>query len=209
MELKEQMYEYLNDKFGEGFTDLIELPREVKIGERVLYLLNPGHTVSRKEFEQAAIDEHQEMLEDIVKKTGGFLAPTELPVESGLPDPRTVDILDWSDVAMDIPAKEYLLSDNLSPKEDYSIDWLFGLVFWHSSKQLVYIDFTHPKVKTVLSMEYDSEYQWTLGKNMYSNLAAFIQKRKDLIADIEARAGDGWTKLLQLNDTVFIQLKNL
>lgn len=208
IEVKEQFYEYLTHEFGEEFTKMIEPPEEAKIGERVLYFLKDSEIASRKEFDHEANDALRTTLQEVANKSGALLSPfIELPVESGLPYPRMVDIIDWDEVAMDIPAKKWVLSDDLLPKEDFGIKWLFGLCFWHSEKQLVYIDFTHPKVKTVLSAEYDEEYRISTGDNMQARLEQFKEKRMKLIQEVDANPCAYWAKLLQLNDTAFSQTK--
>ena len=208
IEVKDQFYGYLTHEFGEGFTKMIEPPAEVTIGERVLYLLKDSETASRKEFDHAANDALRKTLQEVADEAGSLLSPfIELPVESGLPYPRMVDIIDWGEVAMDIPAKKWVVSDDLLPKEDFTIKWLFGLCFWHSVKQLVYIDFTHPKVKTVLSAEYDEEYGISTGDNMHARLEQFKAKRAKLIQDVDANPYAYWAKLVQLNDTTFSQIK--
>lgn len=206
-ELKEQMFGYLNHTFGDGFTDLIELPKGLKIGERVLYRLKDDQIVERKEFDKVANDEFRKVLEGIAEKSGGFLAPPEIPVESGLPNPRMVDIAGWEDVSTEIAAKKYALSDDLLPSEDFAIEWLCGLMFGYSNKQFVYIDFTHPKVKMVFSSDFDSEYDIGLGRDMQSRFAQFIQTRKEVITALEEDQSMQWTKLLQLNNSTFVQSK--
>lgn len=204
IEVKEQFYGYLTQEFGEKFTGMIEPPAEVKIGERVLYLLKDSDTATRKEFDQAANDAHRQMLQQMAEEVGAQLSPfSEPPTDSGLPYPRMVDITDWSEVLV----KNYCSSGDLLPKEDFAIKWLFGLCFWPSGKQLVYIDFTHPKVKTVLSAEYAQEYDFSTGDNMQSRLEKFKEKRAKLIQEVDSNPFAFWAKLVQVNDTVFSQIK--
>src|SRR6266542_1650399 len=141
--VQQQFYEYLSDTFGPQFTEMIKPPEGVRIGERVLYKLQNQHEAQRKEVTQKDLDNFHQMMVGIAEGCGGIASPPEPPVTSGLPFPRTVDITDWSDVALGTPAMKYVVSDELLPKVDFSIEWLFGLVF-SSEKQLVYIDFTDP-----------------------------------------------------------------
>ena len=208
IKVKEQFYEYLADKFGESFTELIEPPEGVMIGERMLYKLQNGQKAERKEMTQKDIDKFHQMVADIAEKNGGVALESEPPVTSGLPYPRVVDILDWSDVAMDIPAKKYVLSDDLLPKDNFAIEWLFGVVFSPSGKQLVYIDFTHPKVKVAFSADYDAEYDFTIGLEMPRRLRQFKEKRAEIIQEVESRSNVLWAKLVQLDDETFMRLKN-
>ena len=204
IEVKEQFYGYLTQEFGDKFTEMIEPPIEAKIGERVLYLLEDSVTASRKKFDRAANDAHRQMLQQMCEEVGAQLSPfSEPPTDSGLPYPRMVDITDWNEVLV----KGYVSSGDLLPKKNFTIKWLFGLCFWHSNKQLVYIDFTHPKVKTVLSAEYDDEYDLSMGNNMQSRLEEFKEKRAKLIREVDTNPLAFWAKLVQLNDTVFSQIK--
>src|SRR3989344_1693278 len=204
IEVKEQFYGYLTQDFGDKFTEMIEPPIEAKIGERVLYLLEDSVTASRKKFDRAANDAHRQMLQQMCEEVGAQLSPfSEPPTDSGLPYPRMVDITDWNEVLV----KGYVSSGDLLPKKNFTIKWLFGLCFWHSNKQLVYIDFTHPKVKTVLSAEYDDEYDLSMGNNMQSRLEEFKEKRAKLIREVDTNPLAFWAKLVQLNDTVFSQIK--
>jgi hypothetical protein len=95
----------------------------------------------------------------------------------------------------------------LLPKENFSIEWLFGLVFGASDKRLVYIDFTHPKVKTAFSVQYDSEYELTFRHSMHEWLQAFSEKRAKMINVVESNPEIGWIKLVQINEQVLTQDK--
>ncbi len=204
IEVKAQFYEYLSSKFGDKFTDMIEPPSEAKIGERVLYVLDGSEVASRKEFDQKA---NEEFLQGIVGGIEGATFFTEPPVESGLPYARMVDITDWSEVAINGFAKEYTMSDDLLPKKDYTIKWLFGLCFAPRGNQLVHVDFTHPKVKTAFSADYELEYSFAPEIDMQHALKIFKEKRAKLIQEVESNPSVLWAKLVQLNGTTLSQIR--
>jgi len=207
-EIKKQFYGYLTEMFGDKFTNLIEPPERVLIGERVLYRLVDDKVAERKEMTEKDIDNLHQMLMKIAGESGAVI--TEPPITSGLPYPRMVDITDWSDAAMDIPAKKYATSDDLLPKDTFSIEWLFGVMFGPSDKQLVYIDFTHPRVKLVFAVYYESEYELTFCGNrnkMKDWLMKFNEKRAKIINEVEMRPELSWVKIIQLNDQILTQYK--
>ena len=116
-ELRQWFIDYLADTFGKQILDIIPTPDDHEVGERVLFKLKHGVSAERKEVTQKDADDYHQILVKAVSGIEGAQVITDpLPVTSGLPYPRMVDVLDWS-VAMEIPAKEYLASDTLLPKE--------------------------------------------------------------------------------------------
>jgi len=203
-EVKEQFFNYLTKTFGKKFLFLITPPDGVEIGERVLFKLQDGKKAERcEETKQETEEFHQSLVEAVGGIEGIQILPTEPPVSSGLPYPRIVDIRDW-DIAYDNPAKEYLTSDALLPKENFSIDWLFGLVFGFE-KQLIYIDFTHPKVKVIFSFVYDFEDVFIKTHLVYKRLEQFNKMRDALIEEAEGNPDLLWIKLVQIDETVSTQ----
>jgi hypothetical protein len=197
-ELEQWFINYLAETFGEQLLALIPMPVEYEIGERVLFNLKDRVTVERKEQTQEDADDLHQMLAKTVGGIDGVQVTTELPVTSGLPYPRIIDILDWS-VAMDIPAKKYLASNALLPKDDFAIRWLLGVMLWSSRKQLVYIDFTHPKVKTIFSADYDRKHDFDGRSDVYGQLQQFKAARDSLIVETDSDSGVAWAKLVQVD----------
>jgi hypothetical protein len=204
-EILEDFITYLVHKFGKEIVEVIDIPDEAKVGERVLYKLISDQVAQRKDFTQD-YKELNKTLAEIAQKVSGTVH-IDQPTDSGLSYPRTIDIIDWSEVAMQIPAKKYATSSDLLPKADFSIEWLFGLVFGYSSKRLIYIDFIHPKVKAAFSVEYDAEYDWSAGSDMIQLLNKFREKQTELIKDASSNESILWAKLVQLNDEVLVQIK--
>jgi hypothetical protein len=205
---KQQLYNELNNTFGSEFTKLIDPPKGVEIGERVLYKLTGTRKAKWKEITKKDIDAFHKIAVNIAAQSGGVASIVEPPTTSGLPCPRLVDITGWIEVAMPIPAKKYLVSDDLLPEPGFSIEWVLGTVFGPSDKQVVYIDFTHPKVKTVFSCDYDSEYEIYAEREMHSRLSAFLERKAQIIKRVESQPNILWAKLIQLDKSTFEQIKN-
>ncbi len=204
-EVKQQFYEYLSHTFGAKFVKLIDPPEDVRIGERVLYKLTSQKEAMRKEVSQKEIDDLRQKLATIAENAG--IAPIEVdpPTTSGLPYPRLVDIGDYNDVAMDAPARAYIVSNDLLPKPDFSIEWLFGTVFRPSDKQLVFVDFAHPQVKAAFSFEYDFEYGSPVQPDMYKHFRRFKALRNKVIREAKSKSELLWVKILQLDEQILIQ----
>jgi len=153
------------------------------------------------------LNEVKKIISVFSRKTGGAVEHLSPPITSDLPYPRAVDIIDCGEVGMDLPARRYLNSSDLLPKTDFSILWLFGVVFFHSSKRLVHIDFTHPKVKAAFSVEYDVEHDFEAGLNMKRQFDVFKAKYADLVRPASSRPGVMWSRLLQLDDELLVKIK--
>lgn len=204
--MRQWFIDYLAETFGEEILGTIPAPHDHEVGERVLYKLRDGVSVERKEATQKDADDFLEILKNAMSGIGEAQVTTALPVTSGLPYPRMVDILDWS-VAMEIPAKKYLASDALLPKENFSILWLLGVSIGSSSKQLVYIDFTHPKVKTIFSAAYDREFDFGRRDEAFWHMHQFMAARDSLIAEADAESSMRWSKLVQIDGEMLVHKK--
>ncbi len=90
------------------------------------------------------------------------------------------------------------------PKEDFAIQWLLGVTIWPSRKQLVYIDFTHPKVKTIFSADYDPEYDFNGRSDVFLQMQQFKVARDSLIVEMEAQPGMAWAKLVQIDGETLV-----
>lgn len=201
-ELKQWLLSYLTETFGDQFLNLITPPDGVETGERVMFKLREGVKAERHEVTpQEAEDFHRSLVESMP----GIKIHTEPPLSSGLPYPRMVDITDWS-IAYDNPAKEYLTSDTLLPKDDFNIDWLLGVVF-SSERRFVYIDFTHPKVKAIFSFVYDDESIHTKSHLVYPQLKEFKETYLSYIKEAADSNDLLWIKLVQIDETILTQKK--
>jgi len=206
-ELRRDFYSYLAGEFGDRFLRVIQPPHKVKVGERVPYVLRNDQEAQRKDLNEADFDEVKKIISVFSRKTGGAVGHLSPPITSDLPYPRIVDIIDLSEVGMDLAARRYLNSSDLLSKVDFSILWLFGVVFFHSSKRLVYIDFTHPKVKAAFSVEYDVEHDFETGRNMKRQLDVFKAKCADLVRPASSRPDVMWSRLPQLDDELLVKIK--
>ena len=95
------------------------------------------------------------------------------------------------------------------PKESFTIEWLLGVVFWPSRKQLVWIDFTHPKVKALFSTDYDIEYDLDHRSDVPRWLELFSQLKAKCTADAESRADMVWVKLIPTDGKTTIRQKTV
>jgi len=204
-DLKKWLYEYLTEEFGKEFIGLINPPHDVENGERVLYKLKHNTQAQRKEITQKDQDDFRNLLEDIAQKSGGTVAKIEPVVSSGLPYPRLIDIPQWSALAYQKNVADYLNSEEILPKPDFNIEWLFGLLFGYSNKQLVYINFTHPKVKAAFCMDYDVEYS-SEGADLPAQFERFVKRMKQLTDETDT-TNMQWSKLIQVNSDLFLRSK--
>ena len=148
--------EYLDETFGEGFNTFMEPPEGAKYGERIAYKYKSGLSAKRIQTTQADLDAFQAMTDDIAANSGGYASTVQPAGDSGLPFPRFVDLHEKS-IFWPKEIEAYSKSEELLPALDFDLEWMFGLMF-SSSKELYYLDFTHPKVKGIFCFEYDREY---------------------------------------------------
>lgn len=197
--VEQAFYLYLDRQFGQGFSQLIAPPDGYKIGERVLYTLEGGDEAVRNEDTSQSDAEIKRVLEDVVDKIDGARVVNEPVVSSGLPYPRLIDVPYASDFLLGDLSERYAQSDELLPSPDFPVVWVFGVLFGYSAKQLLYLDFRHPKAKAVFCVAYDDENDVTAGRHMRSQLASFIARQKQVSALAEERADVHWAKLFQVN----------
>src|SRR5437870_12893801 len=93
-EQREQFLAYLEVTFGKEFLRLIDEPKGLQIGERVLYRLTGGKTGTRHEPSDQEIETLRRSMIDIAKSTGVEDAAIsfEPPRSSRLPYPRLIDV---------------------------------------------------------------------------------------------------------------------
>ena len=123
----------------------------------MLYRLKNNGTAARRSLDAAAVEA---ALQDIADRVGGALT-VELPTESGLPNPRVVDLLD-ADIRYERRVKAFVESNDACPTPAFSLEWLIGLVDLSDEAEFVYIDFRHPRLKAVFSDVYRSRHDWDL-----------------------------------------------
>ena len=209
-QLKQEFINYLKSTFGEEFPQLIHEPKGVQIGERVLYKLKNDKPAVRHELSKQEIEAlHQKMVE-IAKSTGAdeSAVTTDPPTSSGLPYPRLVD-LPGAGIIWDKELKTYLESDELLPAPDFSLEWAIGIV-QASDTLLMYLDFTHPKVKAIFTASYDFDWESIEGRaNIRDRFKQFHEKERELKAQIENNTGMMWAKIVQLDsEPLGIKIKN-
>ena len=209
-QVKASFDDYLHQRFGSGFVNLIKPPAEIKIGERVLYMLAGDHEARRADTEQAN-REAEESLAALISRLSdeitGLQYYTEPVVSSGLPYPRAVDIPHVSDLALGSLAADYATSPDEFPEKDFALLWLFGAIFTYSAKYLLYLDFTHPKLRAVYVAEYDVEHEYSKGSDIPQQLKAFVSRQAEMVEMVEARQEVCWAKLVQIDTAVQAAIK--
>ena len=209
-QIKASFYTYLDQEFGPGFAKLIESPAGVKIGERVLYLPASGQEVKRADTEQAnreiegGITRLAAHLSDEIDSLQYHIEPV---ISSGLPYPRAVDIPHVSDLALGNLAANYATSAAELPQKNFSLLWLFGVIFTYSAKYLLYLDFMHPRLRTLYIAEYDVEFEFAKGREIPEQLKSFTVRQAEMTKIIEARQDVDWAKLVQIDTVVQTLIK--
>ena len=199
-DLRQQLAEYLRAAFGRDLLPLSDAPAGVQIGERVLYKVTPGTKVARTEPARAAQDELRQMMTDFAKRTGASRARFEGPVSSGLPHPRLID-LPGSSIMWDTELKAYVESDALLPSADFPLEWVAGVFQGGTEDMLLYLDFTHAKVKSIFRLFYDVHGGPSRGAmNVVSLYEAFRTRKGELEARCERSPEVAWAKLVQVDD---------
>lgn len=199
------LLEYLEYIFGKSFLKLIKIPENYKIGERVIYKLAKNKTANRHEISQKEQKEQKDFFNKIAEEIGAPESIIDPPVSSGLPYPRLVDIPGW-DIIFDIPLKRYLQSNDISPSDDFNIEWLIGVFFGHSKKILAYIDFVNPKVKGIFSETYEEEYDLSnRGKIVNKHFAVFIKKLTKMKNEIKKpHFSNRWVKVIHYESDLMV-----
>lgn len=189
------LLEYVEETFGRDCAVLIKEPPGVRVGERVLYRLRHDEIGRRVETTAADLDRFRRTIAEIASASGASGVQIEPPRSSGSPLPRLID-LPGSDLAWDRPLSQYAESDQ---PLDGALEWAFGVLFAPSHKRLFYLDFTHPVVKAVLSLEYDEDDSPDDGRRTAAE--RFIEFRREadrLRADADAvRIDAQWIKVVQ------------
>jgi hypothetical protein len=209
-QVKASFYNYLAQEFGPGFADLVDPPAGVKIGERVLYLLVSDQEAQRADTQQA----NREIEEDFTRlaarlseEIDGMQYYTEPIVSSGLPYPRAVDIPHVSNLALGNLAVHYATSPDELPEKNFSLLWLFGVIFTYSTKYLLYLDFTHPKLRVLFVAEYDVEFEFAKGREIPEQLKTFTILQAKTAKMVEDREDVIWAKLVQIDTAAHTMIK--
>jgi hypothetical protein len=71
-----------------------------------------------------------------------------------------------------------------------------------SNKELLFIDFTNPKVKCTLSADYEDLYDASTGKNMQEQFEALFTKRDELLNDPNLE----WAKIASIQGKLLFKI---
>ena len=210
-QVKTDFFDYLDQKFGtDRLTGLVKLPPEVRIGERVLYQMTDGQEASRLDTEKLNQENDEafgKIAAQISEEIEGATFFTEPATSSGLPYPRTIDIPSMSDLALGNLASNYETNHEELPTKDFPVLWLFGAIFGYSSKYLIYLDFTDPRLRALYIAEYDVEHDFSAGRDIPQKLRSFLIRREKLTKTIAQRQDVLWAKLVQTDSLVHTTMK--
>src|SRR5207302_318975 len=200
--LRQDLINHLRNTFGEELLRLLNEPQGVQVGERVLYKLKEGTQAQRREPSSQELEALKRKHIELAKSTGADASRVifEPPVSSGLPYPRLVD-LPGNQIMWDRYLTEYLKSDDLLPSPDFPLEWVVGVLLMPSEKMLLYLDFTHPKVKAIFRASYDSSDVPQSGERaaIRNRLRQFREKKGNLESQVEQRGDILWAKLIQVD----------
>ena len=188
---------YLKGTFGEEFIQQIDEPEGLQIGERVLYRLAGRATGTRREPSERELDRIREQTTHIAGSTGASAVTFEPPRSSGLPYPRLID-LPGSTIIWDTELKQYMGSDGPLPARDFPLEWAVGVLLT-SEVLLLYVDFTHPKVKAVFRGSYDPEHDFGGRARIGEEFKRFRQKEDELRRRTDADSTIAWAKIVQID----------
>ena len=178
MDISEHFISYFSKTFSDSFFENLTIPKDIITGERVLYKLADNKEAERREITQVEIEQFEIFMEKFCQVSGGRKVEVEMPVTSGLPYARLMDIPGW-ELACQIPLQQYLASDELIPERECPIEWILGVCFFHSKKMLVHMDFVHPTVAGVFSAEYEIDQDFRLNSKVESWFKEYIQVLND------------------------------
>lgn len=197
-----EFFAYLDRQFGPGLGDLIKPPPGVKLGERVLYQLlenqearRPDIAQDNREIEASFAQLAAELAADI----DGLDYHTEPATSSGLPYPRAIDIPYAADLALGSLAVDFAASTAELPEPGFALRWLLGAIFAPSAKYLIYLDFTHPKLRALYVAEYDVEYSLSPPPDIHEQLRAFTARQAEMENVTGANQDILWAKLVQID----------
>jgi len=200
--LRQDLLNHLRNTFGEELLRLLSEPQGVQVGERVLYKLKEGTQAQRREPSSQELEALKRTHIEFAKSTGvdSSRATFEPPVSSGSPYPRLVD-LPGNQIMWDKYLTEYLKSDNLLPSAEFPLEWVVGVLLMPSEKMLLYLDFTHPKVKAIFRASYDIDGVPQSGEraDLRNRFRQFREKKADLESQVEQRGDMLWAKLIQVD----------
>lgn len=198
--LKHDFLKSLADSFGPSFLECIQEPQGTQVGERVLYKFIDNTTAQRRTLTGQQFQSLRLELEALAGETLATVT-LEAPGNSGLDLPRTADLIE-ADTAMQLPAERWVNSETLLPRPDYKLEWLLGTIHWSDHKELLYIDFTDPKVKCTLCADFDDLYDTDLGEDMQTQFENILAARAELLADPTIE----WAKLASIGGKI---IKNI
>lgn len=208
-QLRRDFLDYLDQRFGPALTDLLDPPASARAGERVIYALFSGEEQPRGDVDQLnheAMAEFSRLARQIARGVPGAAFHFTPATDSGLPFPRLVDIPGADALAMG-DLRPYATSHEELPSADFNIAWLLGVIFGHSSKYLLYIDFTDQRLGAVYAAEYDDEDDFDVGRDLARQFATFIDWRDNLRAEIGRDKGVEWAKLVQTGSELRATIK--
>jgi hypothetical protein len=200
-ELGQLFFAYLSSTFGEELPQLLNAPRGVQAGERVLYKLKDGVEVTRREPSQQELEELRRKFAAFAKSTGvdESRVTFDPPVSSGLPYPRLLDLPAL--VMWDTELSKYLESNDLLPSQNFPLEWVVGVMHGGSEKMFLYLNFTHPKVKAIFRTSYDIDGAPSFKEraDIRERFKQFRQKESELEAQLEKRRDILWAKIVQVD----------
>lgn len=177
-QLQVDFFNYLDQKFGSGFSGQFAVPAGVQVGERVLYKLADGGEATRADIEranQAFAASMAEVAAQLAEVTGDLQYTLDPAVNSGLPYPRTVDVPHAADLALGSLAQQYATSQEKLPTADFALVWLLGGIFGYSASTFIYLDFSHPQLKALYTAEYDVVDDYNSGKKIPEQITSFLK----------------------------------
>ena len=201
-DLEMWLRQYLDETFGGIFNGFVTPPEGAKYGERLIYKYKSGLSAKRIQTTQADLDAFQATMDDIAAKFDGCSTQVQPAGDSGLPFPRFVDLPDKS-IFWPKGSEAYSKSEDLLPAVDFDLEWVFGLMF-SSSKELYYLDFTHPKVKGVFSFEYEREFAIPMhvaAEKRFKEFITALDAYKKISNDFDPFT---WAKIIQQDSTLTI-----
>ncbi|GEM_PF-2136488 len=194
-DMKMILESHLAGTFGKDFLSVIDTPSDVKIGERVLYILK-DHALAIRDDEKQK-NARQEMEKLLQEVASGAVSTQVSQGSSNLPYPRIIDIPGWGDFQFEL--KEFANS-NANPKSDFPVLWMMGTLIGYDYKQFVYVDFREPKVKAAFVVDYDvenidadSEFS---SQKLQEDFKIFQNKKKELVQQAK-KAKWSFAKIVQ------------
>ena len=209
-EQRERLLTYLKAMLGEDVLEVIEDSGDVHIGERVLYRLAGDTTAARHEPSAEDVERLRSQMTRFASDTGGSMVSFEPPRSSNLPYPRLVD-LPGSEIIWDTELNKYRESEDLLPARDFPLEWAIG-VLRTSEDLILYLDFTHPRLKAVFRAACDTSGGLSAAERarLRDGFRVFRDKQRDLRRVVEADTHIAWAKIVQRDlDPALTRIKRI